>query len=208
MDTPDKSQGQVPAKTAPSAAPSQWKSSEISRMVTTPMTKEQAAKLVSRLLGGYPSLNLHDPETYIAGVTALLCGFSWWVGERAIEKVSNESKFVPSKAEVAAACQHFAPSRGIVDSKPLWLMIEEATAREREEKARRLLEPPGQTIEEVRAEMRARGLPMGGMAGAHHETPATVKAKYGLTDEQWDAIPDAEPGHWRQLMDKHTPAKP
>lgn len=205
METPD-NHDQVPARIAPSAPPSPWKNSEISRMVTQPMTREQAAQLVTRMLGGYPSLNLHDPETYIASVTALLCGFSWWVGERAIEKVSTESKFVPSKAEIAEACKHFAPDPSIVHSKPLSVMIEEATSAAREEKARRLLEPPKQTIEELRAEMRERGFPMGGKA-PHRETADSVKAKLGLSDEQWDAIPDAPPaGQWQALVDAASEA--
>ncbi len=159
--------------------------------------------MVSRLLGGYPSLSLHDPQTYIASVTTLLCSFSWWVGERAIEKVSNESKFVPSKAEVAEACKHFAPDPSVVHSKPLAVMIEEATERERKEKEQRCLEPPVQTVEEIRAEMRERGFPMGGMANQHRETPETVRAKLGLSREQWDAIPDAPKGEgfWRGIRE-------
>ncbi len=205
MDTPDKDPGQVPARIEPSGQPSQWKNSEISRTVTTPMTKQQAAKLVSRLLGGYPSLSLHDPETYIASVTALLCGFSWWVGERAIEKVSTESKFVPSKAEVAAACQHFAPSSRVRTWGDDWDARSRAQLAERE-RQEALPPPPKQTIEELRAEMRARGLNMGGPAG-HTETPETVRAKLGLTQEEWDALPDADPGSWRRLMDKHAPER-
>ncbi len=205
MDTPDKDQGQVPARIEPSGQPSQWKSSEISRMVTTPMTREQAAKLVSRLLGGYPSLNLHDPETYIASVTALLCGFSWWVGERAIEKVSTESKFVPSKAEVAAACQHFAPDRQVRTWGDDWDERSRKQLAERE--AWEALSPAEkQTMEELRAEMRARGLNMGGVQ-PHRETPGSVMAKLGLTQEEWDALPDADPGSWRRLMDKHAPER-
>lgn len=205
MPTVSEPPDQVPARIEPSGRQMLWKSSEISRMVTTPMTRERAAQLVSRLLGGYPSLSLHDPETYIASVTSLLCGFSWWVGERAIEKVSTESKFVPSKAEIAESCKYFAPSRQIVESKPLSVMIEEATAAARLEKERRLLAPPKQTMEELRAEMAARGVHMRGPV-AHKETAASVMAKTGLTQEQWDAIPDAPPaGHWESLVDAYKP---
>lgn len=201
MDTPDNHRDQVPVRIEPNEHPSRWRSSEISRMVTTPMTSEQAAKLVSRLLGGYPSLNLHDPETYIASVTALLCGFSWWVGERAIERVSTESKFVPSKAEVAAACQHFNPSPYVRTWGDDWDARSQAQLAERERREA-LPPPPKQTMEELREEMRARGVNMGGPV-AHRETEATVKAKLGLTDEQWAALPDADLGKWQRVCDAH-----
>ena len=59
---------------------------------------------------------------------------------------------------------------------------------------------PKQTMEELRAEMRGRGVNMGGPAG-HSETAATVKTKLGLTDAEWDAIPQADPGKWQRLVE-------
>jgi hypothetical protein len=65
-----------------------------------PMTTKQAGDLVDRLLGSYPSLNLHDPETYITAVTALFRGYPFWAGESVVRKVTSESKFVPTLAEI------------------------------------------------------------------------------------------------------------
>ncbi len=53
--------------------------------------------------------------------------------------------------------------------------------------------------------MRGRGFPMGGPI-PHKETPASVQAKFGIGQEQWDALPNADLGKWQQLMDKHAPA--
>lgn len=37
----------------------------------------------------------------------------------------------------------------------------------------------------------------------HGETPETVMKKYNLTQEQWNALPDAPVGHWDKLMASH-----
>ena len=49
------------------------------------MTLDEAKALVRRYLGSFPSLNLHDPEIYIADLCALLCGYPLWAGQRAID---------------------------------------------------------------------------------------------------------------------------
>lgn len=48
---------------------------------------------------------------------------------------------------------------------------------------------PLQTWEEVKAEMVKRGMNFPGEK-RHHESPGAVMAKYGLSQEAWDAIPD------------------
>lgn len=55
---------------------------------------------MGRLLGSFPSLSLHDPETYITAVTALFRGYPFWAGEAVVRKVASESKFVPTLAEI------------------------------------------------------------------------------------------------------------
>jgi hypothetical protein len=71
-----------------------------STLSLTPMDLEQAMALVRRLRACYPSALLSDPEVYIAEVVALLCGYPLWAGERAINRVSETVKFIPSKAEI------------------------------------------------------------------------------------------------------------
>jgi hypothetical protein len=61
------------------------------------MTKDEAARLVDRMLGSYPSVNLYDPEVFIAGMVVLLKGYPHWAGESAVRKAigSDECKFSP-----------------------------------------------------------------------------------------------------------------
>lgn len=145
--------------------------------------------LVKRLLGGYPSLSLHDPETYIAMVTSLLCQHAYWVGERAIDQASNVSQFIPpTKGQLVEALDTFRPQVSWTDT---------YDARSREQLAARLAlappeDEPRQTFEEIKAEMIERGFNWGGMRDRKPiETAATVRAKFGLSQAQWDAIPDA-----------------
>lgn len=61
--------------------------------------------MVNRLLGSYPSLNLHDPEVYIANLVTLLLDYPRWAGEKAIIKVKRETKFLPTEAELYPALE-------------------------------------------------------------------------------------------------------
>ncbi len=47
------------------------------------------AKLVDQMLGSYPSLNLHDPKTYISSVVSLFCCYPLWAGEKAVAKIQT-----------------------------------------------------------------------------------------------------------------------
>lgn len=73
----------------------------VSTLTLKQMTKEEAAALIRQLLGCYPSPNLYDPETYVATMVSLLCGYPLWAGQRAVRQLSFSSKFIPSVAEIA-----------------------------------------------------------------------------------------------------------
>jgi hypothetical protein len=64
------------------------------------MTLHEAKALVRRYLGSFPSLNLHDPEIYIADLCALLCGYPLWAGQNAIEEIKDTNKFPATRAEI------------------------------------------------------------------------------------------------------------
>lgn len=72
----------------------------VSTLTLTPMSRAEAAALVDRLLGSYPSASLADPEIYITAVISLLAAYPLWAGERAVRKVVETLKFVPTIAEV------------------------------------------------------------------------------------------------------------
>ena len=61
--------------------------------------------LASRLLGAYPSLNLHDAKTFAAELVGTLQKYPAWVGEQAIDKAKKASpQYVPSVPMVDVAC--------------------------------------------------------------------------------------------------------
>lgn len=74
--------------------------SEVSTHSLIPMTLDEAKALVRRYLGSFPSLNLHDPEIYIADLCGLLCGYPLWAGQSAIEKIKDTNKFPATRAEI------------------------------------------------------------------------------------------------------------
>lgn len=74
--------------------------SDVSTHSLTPMSLNEAKALVRRYLGSFPSLNLHDPEIYIADLCGLLCGYPLWAGESAIEKIKDTNKFPATRAEI------------------------------------------------------------------------------------------------------------
>lgn len=74
--------------------------SEISKLSLSPMSRQEAAKMIRRYLGSFPSLNLHDPEVYVADLCTLLCNYPMWAGEQAIQKVKETIKFPTTHAEI------------------------------------------------------------------------------------------------------------
>lgn len=164
-----------------------------STLVIRPMTRQEAADLTKRLLGSYPSLSLHEPEIYIASIVSLLCGYSLEVGTKAVDQTVKTCKFVPTVAEVKEACDEYAPSRSMTWADD-WDRRSEAQLAAREAREQAMLGAPKQTFEALADEMAARGIFMFGRRRGDNEfTAEKVRAKYGLTQEQWDAIPNAPP---------------
>lgn len=163
----------------------------ISTLRVTPMSRDQAAILVKRMMGSYPSLSLHDPQVYIAELVTVLTQYSLEIGERAIDKAKQESpKYVPTVPQVKAACQELrrddAWTYAVEYEHRSQQQLEDRRERERETE-REPLEHRQQVAERILAEYHSQ---VSQPQRQKIETPATVKAKYGLTDEQWDAIPD------------------
>lgn len=74
--------------------------STTSPKVLEPMTRQMAAKLVRRLLAGYPNLNAHDPEGYIAALVQTVSDYPQWAGERIILRVDEERPEFPPAERV------------------------------------------------------------------------------------------------------------
>lgn len=113
----------------------------VSTHVLEPMTKDRAATLVTRLLGSYASLNLHDPETYMAELVVLFLKYPQWVGEQAIVDAKRASpQFVPSVPLVEQAAEEaFGQTRHALTYGEEWdersrRQLQERAAIERAEK--------------------------------------------------------------------------
>lgn len=165
-------------------------------LTLTRMTKAEAAALLKRMLGSYPSLNLHDPETYMAAVCSLFMSYPLWAGEAAADKAMMEAKFAP-------------PTPGVL--KP-HLEDEVRTARYVEEwnrgAAQLALPPPPRADEEThRAFIAKRRTELGpnfGIGGTARDRAAEDRAYLvaQIGQETYDAIPDAGTEGWRTIGEK------
>jgi hypothetical protein len=99
-------------------------------------------------------------------------------------------KWIPDSAELNTAC-------GIINTRKRRREDRDRSIREqlaeRDERERELAAKPSQTREEFDAEMAARGLPID--RPEQRVEASVVKAKYGLSEAQWDAIPDLPDSH-------------
>lgn len=164
-----------------------------------------AIDLVSALVGAYPNGQPHDPKGYIGTIARLLCQYPRAIATECadpIRGVARTTKFLPTTMEMIAFCEDRVAR--LENTVKRQARIEQQF-RDREEWEKGPADPPKQTIEELRIEMRARGFPMGG-SQPHKETPASVMAKHGLSQAQWDAIQDADLKRWQKLCDAHRRA--
>ncbi len=68
----------------------------------TPMDRATATKLVRRLLAGYPVLNAHDPEGYMAAMVQVMGEYPAWAGQQAVLRVDKDgdARFIPSDKQL------------------------------------------------------------------------------------------------------------
>jgi hypothetical protein len=167
------------------------------------MTKSQAGKIVKKMLGSYPSVNLHDPQTYAAAICELLVRYPIWAGENAVNRAltSDESKFIP-------------PTLGIL--RPLL----EAEVRVHRyaaewnagaEKLLALAPPPGENERQLAerkahiARLREQYGPTFGINSGRPRPPTQAESQEALIaqigQEAFDAIPDAgiRSDDWQKL---------
>src|SRR5262245_51521085 len=167
----------------------------VSTFKILPMGRKEAAILVKRMMGCYPSLSLHDPEVYIAELVTVLTRYPLDVGEKAIEKAKLENpKFVPTVPEIGKACEALVKSqRGAWTYAQQWEEQSRRQLREREaaEAATEPREHRWRVADHIRNELRAAGFRIGAKREYDPRfTVAAVKEKLGITDEQWAALPD------------------
>jgi tellurite resistance protein len=131
-----------------------------------------------------------------------LCRYPLDIGEHAVDEVITSLKFIPTVAEIVEACKRHMPAPAWTDE---W---EERSRFQLAERAR--LEAAVSTTERERIaegfkQLLARLQPDKADNKANQYTPEAVKAKLGLTDEQWAAIPDTPPDStWRKATTREA----
>ncbi len=169
--------------------------SSVTTLTLTPMTKREAAALLKRMLGSYPSLNLHDPETSMATITSLFASYPLWAAESAAAAAVMESKFAP-------------PSLGVL--KPL---LEDRVRTHRyaadwERNARQQLAdlsllqiegPKKLTYDELKAKYGdGKSWGLGDKAREPSLAQYRENLLFEIGQERFDAIPDRELGTWKK----------
>ena len=95
---------------------------------------------------------------------------------------------MPDAANVKRACEiHYLPTRKMLER-------EDNIRRQLEERERLRIEHqrPRKTYAELKAELAEVGIFIGlGMKGPRAMKAEDIRTKYGVTKEQWDAIPNA-----------------
>lgn len=163
--------------------------------------------MIDQLLTGYGLMirDLPDPDGYMANLLTIVMGFSREEARAGCEHCATNCPYLPTRFELHKACQDHRSARLTKIAR------ERRLERQFEERELPALSGPRQTVAEVRAEMRGRGLAMGARDPRdrpHRETPLSVMMKGALSQEEWDAIPNAPPaGNWEQLQAKHRPAR-
>lgn len=109
-----------------------------------------------------------------------------------ITGIQRECKFPPSIAEFVAFCDEVRRRASYADE---WNRRAQEQLAEREEfernERREPLEHRNRVAERIKAELRKHGFKFENDPYSHGETSASVKAKLGISDQDWDALPDS-----------------
>jgi hypothetical protein len=182
--------------TKPEREPPMHSANSPTTLKLTPMTAVEAAALIRRLLGSYPSLNLHDPETYIANMVTLLTGYPLWAGEKAMVQVKRATKFPPTEAELYPALESQVKTHRYAQN---W-----ARDAERMVEGRALIAGPPSPARETLDELKARhGENWGISQGIEARPPPfrdlnQLRAEFGA--DVVDAVPNAPNYKWKSAI--------
>ncbi len=169
------------------------------RMISAPPsvnseTTHEAAALAQRLFNCYPPPAVGDPRLLLSAAIATMQMFPIDVVRAVCDPVHgipSTNKFAPNLAELRNALE-------VLDA-PRQRAMERAAAEEKQLSERKQLRiehaRPRKTYEQLQAELAEVGIFIGqGKAGLKPMKAEDIQAKYGVTKEQWDAIPNAEVG--------------
>ncbi len=160
------------------------------------------AKLI---LGSYRADQANDPDIYVTAITHLLSRYPIDVGAQLTDPkdgVAGKYKWLPTVSEVKEEAEAIleAERQYAYRQDQLRKQWELRDLVEAEEKAE-TPEHRKAVAERIKNELRAHGFKFEGDERTQPvETVESVKAKLGLSDEQWKALPDAPlTGAWSNL---------
>lgn len=172
----------------PSVAPS-WQQSTSGSNESE--RSEQLAELTKILLGCFRKGEANDPEIYSGAVLAVLSDYPIEIVQAVVDPrtgLPSRIDWYPTVAEVKRACEELAaPLRDRLarEKREQQQLAERKTLALTHQKRRK-------TYEEIQAELAEKGMFIGGKsASAAPVNVAEVQEKYGITKDQWDAIPNA-----------------
>src|SRR5262249_29222092 len=153
----------------------------------------RSTKYAKLLLGCYRTGDANDPEVYTTAIVAILSDYPEHIQQTVTDPrggLPSKVQWLPTPKEVRDACEvlHQRELR-----KAEW---DARTKAQLEERARidavRLAPAKRQSWEEVKAELEAKGFTFG--KKRQIETADQVMAKYGVSREAWDALPNLPAG--------------
>jgi hypothetical protein len=158
--------------------------------------------MAERLLSQFSPQNGLDLRVFLTAIASILMHYPVAVGEEIADPflgLPSKLKFPPTPYDVKQACDEIAararPVRCLMDD---WDARSRAQLEERKriEDASRRDPDKAATVRKFEDEMASHGIHMEGwkkrQPTAHGETSQSVRSKLGLTQEQWDALPDAK----------------
>jgi hypothetical protein len=148
--------------------------------------------LADRLLRSFPDAGSRDVEVFATAVVTILMHYPLDVVEEVCDPyygLPSKQNWVPTLFEIRKACDAVAIPRQRAAARQAQL---EQQLRERGEEERRLLAAPRPTYEEIKADLAKHGIFIGRNGRVQDVlTPEMARQKLGLTQGQWDAIPNA-----------------
>ncbi len=164
----------------------------VARAFNQRLTMPEAIEAVGAMLRGYPNAKVQD--SYIGTVAALLCEYPKTTAISCTDPlhgIATKTKFVPTIAELVAWLE---PNQRHMAWSVEFERRSREQLREREKMATADRHEPSEirreVAERILAECRAYGMRFADDPKPHTETIEVVKKKYGISDADWDAMPD------------------
>lgn len=146
------------------------------------------ARYAKQLLGCYRTGDANDPEVYTDAIIRVMSAYSEDILIRITDPLTglpSKLEWLPKPAEVLKACEEIEGPRRRARE---W----EQRAQEQLAERKALEGGPRKIPQHMLDELAANGLLAGHEKQYHGETPGKVMAKYGLSQTQWDALPNSK----------------